>query len=285
MPSILEEEKRVHFLEEVVLSTHVVPRDGLNEIARRALVPSKKKCKKFLSEKAGRAMTSIRKGRVHFLLAEDVLSTPVVRRDNLHEIAQEQGMAMAISDTETDTVSMDRDYVQVDDSQQEVSLDCENKSYDDDYFDYDINDFPDDADHDPIAEETSSKPQAIDDDAEKKESSMPDLSFDQGVRVQPLRRSTRIAERRERQELQSSIGRDTASHIPSQVTKSTTTIAIATDIHSEESSAIILGSIFVDGRRLSARKLAVKSDKTVEITCHRYPQCSRSRSRSRSLRS
>ncbi|MFN7263262.1 MAG: hypothetical protein ACK5TW_00120 [Cyanobacteriota bacterium] len=283
LPSILEEEKRVHFLEEVVLSTHVVPRDGLNEIARRALVPSKKKCKKFLSEKAGRAMTSIRKGRVHFLLAEDVLSTPVVRRDNLHEIAQEQGMAMAISDTDTDTASMmDNDNVQVDESQKEVSLDCENKSCDDDEdFDYDIDDFPDDDDHDPIpiAEDTSSVSQAIDD-AKKNESSMPDLSFDQGVRVQPLRRSTRIAERRERQELQSSIGRDTDSHIPSQVTKSTTTIAIATDIHSEESSAIILGSIFVDGRRLSARKLAVKSDKTVEITCHRYPQCSRSRSRS-----
>ena len=141
------------------------------------------------------------------------------------------------------------------------------------YFDFDLDDFADfdDGDHDVkdnnndrIDVDESCQPLALYD-GEKKESPMPDSSLDQGVRLQvPLRRSTRIAERREHQKLQISIVSDIDMHIPSQETNNAPTIT--TGIHSEESSSNILGSIFIDGRRRSARKL----HNTVDATHNRY---------------
>ena len=142
------------------------------------------------------------------------------------------------------------------------------ESSDDDgsYFDFDIDDFADfdEGNHDvkddaynPIDIHASFQPQAINNDENKEESPIvPDLSFDQEVQVQlPLRRSTRIAERRERQKLQI----DSGIH---QETDNTTTLT--TGIHSAEPSPDILGSIFVEGRRRSARTLVGKSRKTVD---------------------
>jgi hypothetical protein len=123
-----------------------------------------------------------------------------------------------------------------------------------------VDDFADADKNDPIELDESCQPQAVNDD-ETKESPMSDLSFDQGVRLQvPLRRSIRIAERRERQKLQISIGSDIDKHITSQENNDTPTIS--TGIYSEESSPNILGSIFVDGRRRSARNLHNTVDAT-----------------------
>jgi hypothetical protein len=184
-------------------------------------------------------------------------------------------------DGDHDVKDNNNDRIDVDESCQSQAIkDAEKKQSpmpessaadDESYFDFDLDDFPDfdDENHD-IKDNNdymSCPPQALnDDDGEKKESPMPDLSLDQGVRLQvPLRRSTRIAERREHRKLQISIVSDIDMHIPSQETNNAPTIS--TGIHSEESSPNILGSIFINGRRRSARKLHNTVDAS---TYHRY---------------
>ena len=77
-----------------------------------------------------------------------------------------------------------------------------------------------------------------------------------GPVVLPLRRSARIAERRQRLQLQNQESQNT--------------------IHTEVSAPDVLGSIFVDGRRRSARHLkTVKSVDSSEITCSKRLQPTR----------
>jgi len=268
--------------------THIVPQEDANEIARgppndaSVNIPAMKKrkfqpCRLFLQSK--RARRSIPEAEAHFFQVP-VTSTNVVPRDDDAD-GIGQGYQMNFSDNGIQDVNDDNnDHVDVDASScQPLPInDAEKKespmpeSSDDDdgsYFDFDIDDFADfddntkhdneDDNSDHVDVDASYQPQTIHD-GEKKESPMPDLSLDQGVRLPvqvPLRRSTRIAERREHQKLQISIVSDIDKHIPSQETNNTPTITIgtSTSIHSEESSPNILGSIFVDGRRRSARKL------------------------------
>jgi hypothetical protein len=297
----IPEAGEAHFLQDPVhvsvpvISTNIVPRDDADGVARgcrihnsdcdceidaqgcdmietkdgqiEIKIKTKTEMSLFLPSK--RARRSIPEAEAHFLQVHVISTNIVPRDDNADGIGR--GCQMDFSDNGNHDIQHENnDRIDVDAScEPQAFNDAEKKespmpesSDDDDYFDFDIDDFPDfdDTTHDNEDDngrmdvDASCEPQATNDD-EKKESPMPDLSFDQGVRLQvPLRRSTRIAERREHQKLQISIGSAIDKHIASQETKETPTIT--NSIHSEKSSPNILGSIFMDGRRRSARKLS-----------------------------
>ena len=299
--SSIPEAGEAHFLQDpvhvsvAVTSTNIVPRDDADGVARgcrihnsdcdceidaqgcdmietkdgqiEIKIKTKTEMSLFLPSK--RARRSIPEAEAHFLQVHVISTNIVPRDDNADGIGR--GCQMVFSDNGNHDIQHENnDRIDVDAScEPQAFNDAEKKespmpesSDDDDYFDFDIDDFPDfdDTTHDNEDDngrmdvDASCEPQATNDD-EKKESPMPDLSFDQGVRLQvPLRRSTRIAERREHQKLQISIGSAIDKHIASQETKETPTIT--NSIHSEKSSPNILGSIFMDGRRRSARKLS-----------------------------
>ena len=94
-----------------------------------------------------------------------------------------------------------------------------------------------------------------------------DVPMPQVVQVLPLRRSNRLSERRQRQQLH--VTTNTGSGTTATTTSTTTTC------DTELSTPDLLGSTFVNGRRRSSRHLSVKTQDDTTIPCSGCSQRSR----------
>ena len=85
-----------------------------------------------------------------------------------------------------------------------------------------------------------------------------DVTIRQAGQALPLRRSNRLAERRQRQQLHVQTTNGSAP---------TTTTTTTTTCDTELSTPDLLGSTFVNGRRRSSRHLSVKTQDDTTIPC------------------
>lgn len=209
--------RRVHFLPEEISSTHIIPCDGPSIVARRCVVVRTRKCKKVPVGRsfAATLATITEEERPEDFLEQVVSATHIVPRDG-HNIPKMP------FDTKTDAHDDDDDHFLA-----EV-----HSFHDDDHDHDDCNANPGDT---PTNDGNNEKSQVLNN---VENIDRPTVSIDHHV-ILPLRRSTRLAERRLRLQVHNHEQNDTSIHTDDVL-----------------SAPVLLGSTFVNGRRRSARQLS-----------------------------